>query len=58
MTHVRSMHPAALSPDVALNTGGVVPLMLEQPVQLAPDTDYTLVLRMQGDMKHERVLAP
>jgi hypothetical protein len=52
------MHPAALSPDIVLNTGGVVPLMLEQPVQLAPDTDYTLVLRMQGDMKHERVLAP
>jgi hypothetical protein len=48
MTHVRSMHPAALSPDVVMNTGGVVPLMLEQPVQLAPGTDYTLVLRIKG----------
>jgi hypothetical protein len=46
-----------LLPDVVLNTGGVVPLMLEQPVQLAPDTDYTLVLRMQGDMSHEHVSA-
>jgi hypothetical protein len=47
-----------LLPDVVLNTGSVVPLMLEQPVQLAPDTDYTLVLRMQGDMQHERLSAP
>jgi hypothetical protein len=45
-----------LLPDVALNKK--VPLMLEQPVQLAPDTDYTLVLRMQGDMRHEQVSAP
>ena len=39
--------------DVQLNTGGIVPLMLEQPVQLAAAADYTLVLRMQGGMTHE-----
>jgi hypothetical protein len=47
-----------LLPDVVLNTGSVVPLMLEQPAQHAPDTDYTLVLRMKGSMLHESVLAP
>jgi len=41
---------------VQLNTGAIVPLMLEQPVQLAPAMDYTLALRMQGDMQHERCL--
>jgi hypothetical protein len=39
--------------DVQLNTGGIVPLMLEQPVQLAAAADYTLVLRMQGGMAHQ-----
>ena len=41
--------------DAQLNTGGgIVPLMLEQPVQLAAAADYTLVLRMKGVMQHLR----
>ncbi len=38
---------------VQLNTGGIVPLMLEQPVQLAAAADYTLVLRMEGEISHQ-----
>ena len=40
---------------VQLNTGGMVPLMLEQPVDLVPRSDYTLALRMVGNMQHERL---
>ena len=42
---------------VQLNTGGIVPLMLEQPVDLVPRSDYTLALRMQGDMQHQTLSA-
>jgi len=41
--------------SVQLNTGSIVPLMFEQPVQLEPSTDYTLALRMVGNMVHERM---
>jgi nucleoid-associated protein YgaU len=40
--------------DVQLNTGAVIPLMLQQPVQLVPNADYTLALRMQGGMTHQK----
>ena len=42
---------------VQLNTGGIVPLMLEQPVDLVPRSDYTLALRMRGDMRHQSLSA-
>lgn len=38
--------------DVQLNTRATIPLMLQQPVQLAPNADYTLALKIQGGMQH------
>ncbi len=51
--HVRVLAHRLLR-DVQLNTGGIVPLTLEQPVQLAAAAHYTLALYMKVGMNHQR----
>ena len=50
----RELHAVQLDYGDGRGLGwGVIPLMFERPVHLEPANDYTLALRMQGDMVHE-----